>query len=40
MVRVSVPSVGVRLSPPLAVIALVSYYLTNKLIARRPFPKR
>ena len=29
MVRVSVPSVGVRLSPPLNVIALVSHYLTN-----------
>ncbi|PIR05193.1 MAG: hypothetical protein COV57_00420 [Candidatus Liptonbacteria bacterium CG11_big_fil_rev_8_21_14_0_20_35_14] len=27
--RVSVPSLGVRLSPPLLVIALVSYYLTN-----------
>jgi len=40
MGRVAVPSVGVRLSPPLAVVALVSYYLTNKLIARRPFPKR
>ncbi len=35
MARVSVPLVGVRLSPPLAVIALVSCYLTNKLIARR-----
>ena len=40
MDRVAVPSVGVRLSPPLAVVALVSRYLTNKLIARRPFPKR
>src|SRR3989338_8218113 len=40
MDRVAVPSVGVRLSPPLAVVALVSHYLTNKLIARRPFPKR
>src|SRR3989344_5393429 len=40
MDRVAVPSVGVRLSPPLAVLALVSRYLTNKLIARRPFPKR
>ncbi len=29
MDRVSVPSVGVRLSPPLAVKALVSHYLTN-----------
>ena len=40
MGRVSVPSVGVTLSGPLAVLALVSHYLTNKLIARRPFPKR
>ena len=40
MVRVAVPSVGVRLSPPLSVIALVSHYLTNKLILRRPFLKR
>ena len=39
MDRVSVPSVGVRLSPPLAVIALVGFYPTNKLIARRPLPK-
>ena len=38
--RVSVPSVEVRLSPLLAVIALVGRYPTNKLIARRPFPKR
>src|SRR3989344_2553871 len=29
VVRVSVPPVGVRLSPPLDVIALVSHYLTN-----------
>ena len=29
MGRVSVPSVGVRLSPPLDVIALVVYYTTN-----------
>ena len=40
MDRVSVPSVGVTLSGPLSVIALVSRYLTNKLILRRPFPKR
>ena len=40
MDRVAVPSVGVRLSPPLAVVALVSRYLTNKLIARRPFQER
>ena len=29
MGRVSVPSVGVTLSGPLGVIALVSFYLTN-----------
>ena len=29
MGRISVPSVGVTLSGPLAVVALVSYYLTN-----------
>ena len=40
MGRVSVPSVGVRLSPPLSVVALVSRYLTNKLILRTPLPKR
>ena len=40
MDRVAVPSVGVSLSAPLAVVALVSRYLTNKLIDRRPFPKR
>ena len=40
MDRVAVPLVGVTLSGPLAVIALVSRYLTNKLIARRPFPER
>ncbi|PIQ67193.1 MAG: hypothetical protein COV95_00065, partial [Candidatus Zambryskibacteria bacterium CG11_big_fil_rev_8_21_14_0_20_40_24] len=40
MDRVSVPSVGNRLSPPLAVIALVGHYPTNKLIARRPLLKR
>ena len=39
MDRVSVPLVGVALSRPLAVIALVSLYLANKLIARRPFPE-
>ena len=39
MDRVSVPSSGVTLSGPLRVIALVSYYLTNKLIRPRPFPK-
>ena len=36
--RVSVPSVGVRLSAPLNVVALVSHYLTNKLILRTPLP--
>jgi len=40
MDRVAVPSVGVRLSPPLSVVALVSRYLTNKLIERRPFRER
>src|SRR3989344_5322890 len=40
MDRVSVPSVGVSLSAPLAVIALVGRYPTNKLIAHRPLPKR
>ncbi len=40
MGRVSVPSVGVTLSGPLSVIALVSHYLTNKLILRRPLQKR
>jgi hypothetical protein len=40
MGRVSVPSVGVRLSPPLDVIAMVSHYLTIKLISHRPFPER
>ena len=34
MGRFSVPSVGVTLSGPLGVIALVSRYLTNKLIGR------
>ena len=40
MGRVSVPSVGVNLSVPLNVVALVSRYLTNKLILRRPLSKR
>ena len=40
MGRVSVPSVGVSLSAPLNVVALVSHYLTNKLILRRPLPKQ
>lgn len=40
MARVAVPFLGVALSRPLPVIALVSLYLTNKLIGRRPFLKR
>ena len=38
--RVSVPVLGVALSRPLPVIALVSHYLTNKLIGRRPIQFR
>ena len=38
--RVSVSSLGAVLSHPLPVIALVSHYLTNKLIGPRPLPKR
>ena len=37
--RVSVLLWGYTLSRPLPVIALVSHYLTNKLIGRRPLPK-
>jgi hypothetical protein len=40
LASVSVRVVGVRLSPPLRVIALVSFYLTNKLISRRPLLRR
>ena len=40
MARVAVPFLGVALSRPLPVIDLVSYYLANYLIGRRPFPKR
>ena len=40
MARIAVPFLGVALSRPLPVIALVSLYLANKLIGRRPFPKR
>ena len=40
MARVAVPFLGIELSLPLPVIALVSHYLTNKLIGRRPFLKR
>ena len=38
--RVSVPVWLIILSDQLMIVALVSYYLTNKLIMRRPFPKR
>ena len=38
--RVSVPMWGVVLSDPLAVVALVSHYLTNQLIAREPLSAR
>ena len=40
MDSVSVPLVGIRLSPPLRVIALVVRYTTNKLIRIRPIKKR
>ena len=40
MDRVSVPFWLVILSDQLPVIALVSYYLTNKLIGRRPLSNR
>ena len=36
---VSVPMLGIMLSHPLPVIALVSLYLTNKLIGHRPLLK-
>ena len=36
LASVSVPVVGIMLSHPLSVIALVSRYLTNKLIRSRP----
>ena len=39
MGRVSVPLWGIALSRPLAVLALVSHYPTNKLIARRPISR-
>src|SRR3989344_4937519 len=38
--RVSVPVWLIILSDQLPIIALVSYYLTNKLIRRRLFPNR
>ena len=40
MGRVSVPFWLIILSDQLPVIALVSHYLTNKLIGRRPLPNR
>ena len=40
LASVSVPMLGVTLSRPLPVIALVSFYLTNKLIGGRPLPFR
>ena len=40
MGRVSVPSRLIILSDQLPVIALVSHYLTNKLIGGRPLPNR
>ena len=38
--RISMPLLGITLSCPLPVIALVSHCLTNKLIGRRPIPER
>ncbi len=38
--RVPVPVWLIILSDQLAIVALVSRYLTNKLIARGPIPKR
>ena len=38
--RVSVPVWLIILSDQLPVLALVSLYLTNKLIGREPIPKR
>ena len=40
MDRVAVPLLGIMLSHPLPVIALVSHSLTNKLIGRRRLRKR
>ena len=37
---VSVPVCRVMLSHPVGIVGLVSLYLTNYLILRRPFPKR
>ena len=38
--RISVPMLLIVLSNQLLIIALVSHYLTNKLIRRRPIQKR
>ncbi len=40
LARVSVPVWGATLSGPLPVVALVGHYPTNKLMGRRPHPKR
>ena len=40
LVRVSVPVWGIPLSGPLTIVALVSRYLTNKLMARMAIPVR
>ena len=40
MARVAVPFLGIALSRPLPVIDLVSHYLANYLIGRRPLPYR
>ena len=36
---ISVPVAGIMLSHPLSIIALVSRYLANKLILRKPLPR-
>jgi hypothetical protein len=38
--RISVPVWLVNLSIQLLIVALVSHYLTNKLISRRPIPEQ
>ena len=40
LASVSVPVARVVLSHPLSILALVSCYLTNKLILREPLPRR
>ena len=40
LVRVSVPVWGIILSDPLDIVALVSRYLTNKLMSRMPILNR